>query len=98
MGPSKRAVPCVFALLPDKEGKTYQHLWKIIKSLVEFEEGLPVTVMSNFEKAVLNTMEKAFPTTNVVGAISTTSRQYGATFRPRVSRFCSTTVQSLCTL
>jgi hypothetical protein len=67
MGPSKRAIPCVFALLPDKEGKTYQHLWKVLKSLVEFEEGLPVTVMSDFEKAVLNTMEKTFPTANVRG-------------------------------
>jgi hypothetical protein len=65
MGPSKRAVPCIFALLPDKEGKTYQHLWNVIKSQVEFEEGLPVTVMSDFEKAVLNTMEKAFPSANV---------------------------------
>jgi hypothetical protein len=65
-GPSKRAIPCIFARLPDKEGKTYQHLWKV-KSLVEFYEGLLVSIMSDFEKAVLNTIEKSFLAAHVRG-------------------------------
>ncbi len=42
---------------------------KVIKSLAEFEEALPVTVMLDFEKAELNTTEKTFPSASVGGCI-----------------------------
>jgi hypothetical protein len=34
----KRAVLCFSALLPYKQGKAYQHMWKVMKSLVKFKE------------------------------------------------------------
>jgi hypothetical protein len=65
MGPEKRAIPCVFALLPDKETNTYTKMWTIICSLVKFEEGLPQRIMTDFEKGVMNTLSRVFPLAEV---------------------------------
>ncbi len=56
MDDTKRAVPSVYALLPDKDGTTYLKMWNQIKALVTFQDGLPPSIMSDFQKAVLNTM------------------------------------------
>ncbi len=65
MGPEKRAIPCVFALLPDKETNTYTKMWTIICSLVKFEEGLPQRIMTDFKKGVMNTLSRVFPLAEV---------------------------------
>jgi hypothetical protein len=67
MDDTKRAVPCVYALLPDKEGTTYLKMWNQIKALVTFQDGLPTSIMSDFEKAVLNTMGTVFPEAAIRG-------------------------------
>jgi hypothetical protein len=64
---TKRAVPCVFALLPDKDGTTYLKMWTQIKALVTFQDGLPTSIMSDFENAVLNTMGTVFPEAAIRG-------------------------------
>jgi hypothetical protein len=66
-GHDKKAVPCVFALLPDKEGQTYIKMWTFVKSLVTFQEGLPTAVTSDFEKGVLNTLRNVFPNISIKG-------------------------------
>jgi hypothetical protein len=55
MRPEKQAIPCVHALLPDKETNTCNKMWISICSLVRFQEGLPQTIMSDFEKGVMDT-------------------------------------------
>jgi hypothetical protein len=65
MGPEKRAIPCVYALLPDKETNTYNKMWTIIYSLVKFEDGLPQRIMTDFEKGVMNTLSSVFPLAEV---------------------------------
>jgi hypothetical protein len=67
MGPTRRAVPCVYALLSDKDGPTYVKLWTKIKALVTFQDGLPNSVMLDFEKAVLNTTGTVFPEAAIKG-------------------------------
>jgi hypothetical protein len=52
----------MFALLPDKDGQTYMKLWQ-----VTFEDGLPITVTSDFEKGVLNTLGSVFLHTRISG-------------------------------
>jgi hypothetical protein len=64
-GPEKRPIPCVFALLPDKETSTYNKIWTIICSLVKFNEGWPRRIMSDFQKGVMNTLSRVFPLTQV---------------------------------
>jgi hypothetical protein len=67
MGPGKKAVPCMFALLPDKDGQTYMKLWNFLKSLGTFEDRLPITVTSDFEKGVLSTLGSVFPHPGIKG-------------------------------
>jgi hypothetical protein len=67
MGPTRRAVPCLYALLPDKDGLTYMKMWTQINALVSFQAGLPNSVMSDLKKAVLNTMGTVFPEAAIGG-------------------------------
>jgi hypothetical protein len=67
MGPHKRAIPCVFALLPDKEATTYLKMWTTINNMVKFQDGLPQRVMSDFEKGVMNSVAKTLPHAQVRG-------------------------------
>ncbi len=61
MGLEKRAIPCAYALLPNRETATYSKMWAIITSHVEFDDGLLNMVMSDFEKGVMNTLSRVFP-------------------------------------
>ncbi|KAI6655345.1 hypothetical protein LOD99_2180 [Oopsacas minuta] len=50
--------PCVYALLPDKSGSTYNRL---LSKLLEIQTQLdPSTIMIDFEKAVINVFEDKF--------------------------------------
>ncbi len=48
-----------------------------IMSLVIFQEGMPSTVASDFEKGVLNTLGNVFPTSASRDAVSTRSKPSG---------------------
>jgi hypothetical protein len=65
--PNMSTVPCVFALLPNKETNTYRKLLDVITSLVDFLPGLPRRVFLDFEKAVMNTVAAAFPQAKLCG-------------------------------
>ncbi len=65
MGPDKCAIPCAYALLPNKETPTYSKMWAVITSHVKFEVGLPNMVMSDFEMGVMNTLSRVFPLAQV---------------------------------
>ncbi len=57
----RRAVPVVFALLPNKEAATYLKMWEVVPENVHFKPGLPQQIMSDFERGVMNTVKKIFP-------------------------------------
>jgi hypothetical protein len=65
--PEMSAVPCVFALLPNKETSTYKKLLEVVSSLVPFQPGLPSRVFMDFEKAVMNSVAAAFPWAKLCG-------------------------------
>ena len=50
--------PRAFALLPNKRETTYEHLFKVIKNLIQQD---PHTIMSDFEKATINVLTTVFP-------------------------------------
>ena len=52
-------------LLPDKEKKTYKLAMKSVKELLNDLE--PTEIVSDFETAFLNTVEKIFPNTRIKG-------------------------------
>jgi hypothetical protein len=62
-------VPCVFALLPDKEKVTYLRVAEIIlQQLEESEEQLKVkTIMMDFEKSMNAAFRSTFEGVNIVG-------------------------------
>ncbi len=64
-----RAVPCGFALLPDKEKTTYIRLAECIKTeLRKTEIDLHLTeIMMDFEKGLLNAFSTVFEQAQVVG-------------------------------
>jgi hypothetical protein len=45
-------IPCIFALLPNKKGTTYDAIWDVVASTVNVPED--VTVLLDFEKAAYN--------------------------------------------
>jgi hypothetical protein len=61
MGQEKQAIPCEYTLLPDRETSSYTKVWSIISSFIKFEVDLPQMIMSGFEKGVMNTLSKVFP-------------------------------------
>jgi hypothetical protein len=62
----RRAVPVVFALLPNKEAATYLKMWKVVTENVLFKPGLPQRIMKDFERGVMNTVKKIFPKAAIV--------------------------------
>jgi hypothetical protein len=55
-----KGIPCVFAMLPNKQKITYETLFNKIKEMV----GVPSrvqTIITDFEKAVFSACEKVFP-------------------------------------
>jgi hypothetical protein len=59
--PNRSTVPCVYALLPNKDTNTYRKLLDVITSLVDFLPGLPRQVFlaklcgCNFHHKQVNT-------------------------------------------
>lgn len=58
-------VPCLFALLPNKTRETYDRLFHYVKNL-RLDMG-PATVMMDYEKAAMNSVEATFPRAAVTG-------------------------------
>ena len=60
-----RSVPLIYALLPDKSQTTYSNLLEQLKSLKH--DLAPKTIMIDFEKAMINSLQLAFPQTEIKG-------------------------------
>jgi hypothetical protein len=65
----KRPIPVGFALLPNKDTRTYRKLWDIIISHVKFEPGLPERIVTDFELAAANTLKEIFPQAHISGCL-----------------------------
>ena len=62
-----RAMPLIYVLLTDKTEASYLRVFEKLKNL---QPGLnPVSVMSDFEKASQNAIERAFPATRIIGCL-----------------------------
>ena len=62
---AKKVLPCVYALLPNKQQATYNRLFEILK---EHQNNLaPQNVMVDFELAVLNAITTSFPDSSKKG-------------------------------
>ena len=59
------AVPCVYALLPNKTRLTYERMWTELKDLGEVLN--PERLMTDFEKAAINAFTAAFPNATISG-------------------------------
>ena len=57
----RTTIPVVFGLLPNKTTTTYKKFWEVILSVVDFVPGQLSRVMSDYEKAMLNTLKSVFP-------------------------------------
>ena len=62
-----RSVPLIYALLPDKSQTTHSNLLQQLKSLKP--DLAPKTVMVDFEKAMINSLELAFTQTQIKGCL-----------------------------
>jgi hypothetical protein len=63
----QRALPMVYVLLTDKTEASY---FRVFDNLKNLQPALnPVSVMSDFEKASQNAVERAFPATAIVGCL-----------------------------
>lgn len=65
--PGKRAVPCGFALLPNKTTATYRKMWEKLGQLVVFEPGCPTRIILDFERAAMNVAGAACPGAKICG-------------------------------
>ena len=65
--PNKRPIIVGFALLPDKEYKTYKKLMEVLCSSVEFEHGVLKRILIDFERALWKSFKEAFPGVELVG-------------------------------
>ena len=62
---SERTIPCVYALLPNKSQATYTML---LQQLMTINGNLnPVTIMVDFEQAMINSVHQVLPNTQVKG-------------------------------
>ena len=58
-------IPCVYALLPNKQQATYQ---SVFYQLLQINENLqPQSIMVDFEKAAINSLQETFPNTDLSG-------------------------------
>ena len=59
---ANRLLPCVYALLPNKQQATYTIFFEILKQLQHTLA--PTNLMVDFEIAILNAIDTSFPGTN----------------------------------
>ena len=59
-----RVLPCLFALLPNKNQQTYQIFFREISNLVP---GIPQDILFDFERAAMNTMQLLLPNVEIKG-------------------------------
>ena len=61
----KTVIPLVYALLPNKRQETYT---KVFRQLKQIKPALsPVSVLSDFEQAIINSIKDCFPDTRIRG-------------------------------
>jgi hypothetical protein len=63
---NETTIPCLYALLPDKTTETYRRFWRCVKDGADTELK-PLSILSDFELASIQSIKAEFPTTNVVG-------------------------------
>ena len=62
---SKRTMPCVFALLPNKRQSTYEELFNQLRAVNARLN--PSAIMIDYEKAAMNAISNVFPNANIKG-------------------------------
>lgn len=63
---NERTIPCVFALLPNKRGVTYERLFNQLS--VHLRPGYaPMTILFDFEMAAINAARQVFPNADISG-------------------------------
>ena len=73
-----QALPLVYVLLTNKTEASY---FRVFDSLKNLQPALnPQSVMSDFEKASQNAVERAFPATEIVGCLSILDKAFGEKF------------------
>ena len=61
---TSRVLPCLFALLPNKNQHAYQIFFREISNLVP---GIPQDILFDFERATMNTMQLLLPNVEIKG-------------------------------
>jgi len=64
---AERVLPCIYALLPNKQEVTYRQLFNRILAAVEPLDNGPSTMIFNFERAAINAAENVFENVEVSG-------------------------------
>ena len=60
-----RALPCIYVLLPNKQGFTYTQLFRHVLAAIEPLGNGPSTMVFDFEKAAINAAENVFENVEV---------------------------------
>ena len=63
-----RVLPCLFAILPNKNQQAYQIFFREVSNLVT---GIPQDILFDFEQAAMNTMQLLLPNANEQAAMNT---------------------------
>ena len=63
-----RVLPCLFAILPNKNQQAYQILFREVSNLII---GIPQDINFDFEQAAMNTMQLLLPNANEQAAMNT---------------------------
>ena len=71
---SERTIPCVYAILLNKSQATYTML---LQQLMTINGNLnPVTIMVDFEQAMINSVHQVLPNTQAKGAFTTSVKMF----------------------
>jgi hypothetical protein len=65
----KHAVPCAFALMPDKNTASYHLLQEQLLEVVDFPLDLPVRIVLDYERTVWKTMSGYLPMAKLTGCL-----------------------------
>ena len=64
-----KAIPAVFAILPNKYQRTYRRVWEAIRELLNDPLFTPTSFIADFEKAIRKSYLAVFPGSNVAGCL-----------------------------
>ena len=79
-----QGLPCRFALLPNKEQPTYEMILTVLRNKVAPVDTKPTTIVTDFERSVINAIGLVFPETAHTVVNFTFVQQYGIRSKTRV--------------